>query len=63
MRFKVVQDTHINFVGQRRIAYVLSSLFIVVAVVSIFFGSEPRLGIDFAGGVIVQVQFKEPVED
>ncbi len=59
----IKHTTHINFVGQRRIAYALSILLILVGIGSIFIGTGPRLGIDFAGGVIVQVQFAKPVDD
>lgn len=59
----IKHKTNIDFVGQRRIAYVLSGLLILAGMASVFFGSGPRLGIDFAGGVIVQVQFAQPVDD
>jgi len=49
-----------NFIGRRRIAYVVSA---VVIFGSLLFGGVlkgPRFGIDFTGGVLVQVKLKEP---
>lgn len=56
-------DTNIDFIGKRYIAYGLSLLFIVVGLLWTFVQGGPKMGIDFAGGVIVQVQFAQPVDD
>jgi preprotein translocase subunit SecF len=63
MGFTLIKETHIDFVGQRRKAYILSAIFLVGALVAMFFGGGLRMGIDFSGGVIVQVQFQQPVDD
>jgi len=63
MGFTLIKATHIDFVAQRYKAYVLSALFLLVAAVSMIYGGGPRMGIDFVGGVIVQVQFQQPVPD
>ena len=63
MGFTLIKETHIDFVGQRYVAYVLSVLLLVGACVVMALGGGPRMGIDFAGGVIVQVQFQQPVHD
>ncbi|WP_296987368.1 protein translocase subunit SecF [uncultured Desulfovibrio sp.] len=59
----IKHDTKIDFIGKRHIAYVLSILLILVGLGSALWGNGLRMGIDFAGGVIVQVQFAQPVED
>ena len=59
----VKPGTKINFAGKRYIAYVLSLLMLLAGLFACFFGNGFRLGIDFAGGVIVQLKFEEPVED
>ncbi len=56
-------DTNIDFVSKRRIAYIVSIIFIVVGFAYMAFQGGPKLGIDFAGGVIVQVKFAKPVDD
>jgi preprotein translocase subunit SecF len=63
MGFAFIKETHIDFVGQRHKAYVLSALFLLSACIAMLFGGGPRMGIDFAGGVIVQVQFRQPMND
>ncbi|MCL2122895.1 MAG: protein translocase subunit SecF, partial [Desulfovibrionaceae bacterium] len=63
MGFTLIKETHIDFVGQRYAAYVLSALFLAGALLSMVFGRGLRMGIDFVGGVIVQVQFQQPVDD
>ena len=63
MGFTLIKETHIDFVGQRYKAYALSALFLVGALISMALSGGPRMGIDFAGGVIVQVQFQQPVND
>ncbi|MBO4301373.1 MAG: protein translocase subunit SecF [Desulfovibrio sp.] len=59
----IKNDTNLDFVGVRRIAYAVSVLLLLVGVAGAVFGNGPKLGIDFAGGVIVQVQFQQTVDD
>ena len=59
----IKHDTKIDFIGKRHIAYVISILLLLVGLGSALWGNGLRMGIDFAGGVIVQVQFAQPVED
>lgn len=59
----VKPDTHIDFIGKRYIAYAISIIVLLAGLASALFGNGLKLGIDFAGGVIVQIQFADPVED
>jgi preprotein translocase subunit SecF len=62
--FRIVKGTHIDFIGQRKIAYIISLILIVLGVVclvSVLFGGA-NLGIDFAGGTMVQGWFESPVD-
>jgi preprotein translocase subunit SecF len=54
-------DINIDFIGKRRIAYGVSALLILLTVVTLFWHRGPRYGIDFAGGTVIQVQFKDAV--
>jgi preprotein translocase subunit SecF len=64
MGFSFVKPgTNIDFVGKRRIAYVVSGLLLAGSLAFCLFGPGLRLGIDFAGGVVVQVRFQNPVDD
>lgn len=59
----IKHDTNIDFIGKRYISYALSVVLLLAGLASIFWGNGAKLGIDFAGGVIVQIQFERPVED
>lgn len=53
--------TSFNFLGHRRRGFLLSATLIVVAVVSLIVQGGPKLGIDFQGGTLLQVQFDKPI--
>jgi preprotein translocase subunit SecF len=59
---ELLVGTHINFLGHRRAAFILSGILIVVGAISLIAHGGPRLGIDFQGGTLVQVQFERPVD-
>jgi preprotein translocase subunit SecF len=48
-----------NFVGRRRLAYVLSAVFITIGLASIVAKGGLRYGIDFSGGTLIQVRFEQ----
>lgn len=56
-------DTRIDFIGKRYWALGLSAVALLIGLAAMFWGHGLRMGIDFAGGVIVQVRFAAPVED
>ena len=63
MGFSIIRpDTNFDFIGRRRIAYAVSILLIVAGVISLAVKGGPRYGIDFAGGMIVQIKFEQNVE-
>lgn len=59
----VKQGTNIDFVGVRYWAYGLSIVLLLAGLISAIWINGYKLGIDFAGGVIVQIQFLNPVND
>ena len=52
---------NIDFIGKRKIAFILSLVLIVISIGSLVVHRGPRYGIDFAGGTLVQVKFDAPV--
>ena len=54
-------DTHIDFLGMRYKAYLVSAILIVVSLLSIPIIGKINLGIDFAGGMMMQVKFAKQV--
>ncbi len=53
----------INFVGFRYIAYAISIVVFLLAIGGIFMNKGLNYGVDFAGGVMVQVEFSQSVPD
>ena len=53
--------THINFLGHRRGAFILSSAVILIGLISLVVQGGPKMGIDFEGGILLQVQFERAV--
>ena len=57
--FRIIGDTNINFIGARRYAFVLSTLLVLLGLFAFIMISmgKGNLGIDFAGGVMIQGHF------
>lgn len=53
--------THVDFLGHRRAAFILSAALIIASVVSLVAHGGPKLGIDFQGGILLQVRFDNPI--
>ena len=56
-----LQNTHVDFIGKRKFAYILSSALIVISLVSIFTKGF-TYGVDFTGGRTYVVRFDQPVQ-
>jgi preprotein translocase subunit SecF len=52
--------TNINFMGKKWMAIGLSCVLILIGIISLIIHKGPRYGIDFAGGILVQVEFGKP---
>ena len=55
-----LQNTHVDFIGKRKIAYIASGIVILACVVSIFTKGF-TYGVDFTGGRTYVVRFDQPV--
>ena len=53
----IKSDINVNFTGKRKIAFLVSVAMILVSISSIIIHKGPKLGVDFAGGTLVQVKF------
>ena len=56
----VTKDTNINFMGARKLTYALSALMVVLSIVCIAVKGF-NYGIDFSGGILMEVSSKTPV--
>ena len=53
--------TRFNFLGHRRAAFILSTVLIAAGLISLAVQGGPKQGIDFSGGILLQVQFERPI--
>jgi preprotein translocase subunit SecF len=58
---RLIKETHIDFIGARRIAYVISTIVIITGIISLIVKGGPNWGVDFRGGVVVQAKFDRDV--
>lgn len=54
------EETHFDFMGKIKGAMILSGVVILIGLGSIAISGGLKYGIDFAGGTLVQLQFKSP---
>lgn len=55
----IKKTTHIDFIRRRFIALAISIALILAGVVSLIVKGGPNYGIDFAGGMMIQLKFRE----
>jgi preprotein translocase subunit SecF len=55
-------DTRYDFIGKRKITIWISAVALLVCLGSILFHGGLRYGVDFAGGLLLQIRFPKPVE-
>ncbi len=52
---------NIDFLGQRKIAHLLSGALILLAILLLIFRGGPNYGVDFSGGILIQVRFNHSI--
>ena len=60
---EIIKKTKIDFIGNRKMAFIFSGFLIVLGLVAFFMilGGRANLGIDFAGGAMIMGNFENPV--
>ena len=51
--------THFDFIGRRKIAFILSGLLIVATIILLFYRGGLNLGVDFAGGIQIRTTMEQ----
>lgn len=59
--FTILTDTHFKFMAKRRMFYAFSIAVTVIGIVSILIHGGLRMGIDFAGGRLIELRLSQPV--
>jgi preprotein translocase subunit SecF len=54
-------NINIDFIGHRKIAFIASLALIVASIFSLLIKGGPNYGIDFAGGMLIQVRFSQSI--
>ncbi|HET6513676.1 MAG TPA: protein translocase subunit SecF [Thermodesulfovibrionales bacterium] len=60
---EIIRNTKIDFLGKRKIAFLLSGILSIIGIIAIVQVANGRgnLGIDFAGGTSLQLKFEKPI--
>jgi preprotein translocase subunit SecF len=53
-------EINLNFIGKRKIFFMISVAMILITVISLIVHKGPKLGIDFKGGTLIQIKFADP---
>ena len=56
-------ETKIDFINKRRIAFIISALFILTGIVSLIINGGPKYSIDFTGGVSLELDLSPVTEN
>lgn len=57
-----IHDTKIDFIGKRKLCYAVSLVIIISGMVIFGLRGERNFGVDFTGGTLQQIEFKNPVD-
>lgn len=61
MRF-IKSDINLNFIGKSKLAFYISVTMILISFFSLILHKGPKYGIDFAGGILIQVKLFAPTD-
>ncbi|MFC1501687.1 protein translocase subunit SecF [Elusimicrobiota bacterium] len=61
MQLKFLQNTNIDFLSKRYAFFIFSGILILAGALSLIIKGGPNYGIDFSGGLLVQVGFEKQV--
>ncbi len=56
------RETKIDFIGKRKICYIISAVFIIGGITLFAMRGDKNYGVDFSGGTLQQYMFRDPVK-
>lgn len=59
---EIIKGTNFDFIGKRRFFYIISSLVIIFGMIFLFKNGKKNFGVDFVGGDLLNVEFKEKTD-
>src|SRR3989338_2675013 len=59
---QLIPQTHIDFIGKRKICYTISAIIIIAGLAVFFMRGEKNFGVDFSGGTLEQIMFQNPIK-
>jgi len=59
---QLFRETHIDFIGKRKIFYVVSAIIISAGLGIFLMRGEKNYGVDFSGGTLQQFMFEKPIK-
>lgn len=54
-------NINIDFIGRRKMAHLMSGALILLTILLLIVRGGPNYGVDFAGGILIQVRFSHPM--
>jgi preprotein translocase subunit SecF len=57
------KSTNIDFIGNRKKFFLISALFFVITIAAFIYRGGPNYGIDFTGGILMQISFEKEITD
>ena len=57
----IKSDINLDFIGKRKIAYVVSLILILSSIAFLVVHKGPRYGVDFSGGTVIHAKFDAPI--